>query len=163
MMLAASREAATRPGELAKARRLAEDAYWGEFEASDMETAVRRHLGYARAGELERQFRRFRSAVREVAERRRSASALDDRSHDLLLDLVAATRELNAKGVTDRRRSTRIMAAARPDRAAVAGLRARSGGPQADPSVLLQTLRRGLPPRRRGRPIGTTPTRPRPS
>ena len=38
--LAASRDAATRPGELAKARRLADDAYWVEFESSDMETAV---------------------------------------------------------------------------------------------------------------------------
>ena len=101
MMLAASRKAATRPGELAKARRLAEDAYWAEFEASDMEIAVRRHLGYARAGELEQQFRRFRSEVREVAERRRPASVLDDVSHDLLLDLLAAARELNGKGVTD--------------------------------------------------------------
>ena len=38
--LAASRDAATRPGELTRARRLAEDAYWVEFESSDMETAV---------------------------------------------------------------------------------------------------------------------------
>ena len=30
--LAASRDAATRPGELAKARRLADDAYWGELK-----------------------------------------------------------------------------------------------------------------------------------
>ncbi len=57
VLLAASRAAATRPGEMARARRLAEDAYWAEFEASDMEVAVRRHLGYARAGELEQQFR----------------------------------------------------------------------------------------------------------
>ena len=56
--LAASRDAATRPGELAKARRLADDAYWGEFESSDMETAVSKYLGFARAGELERQFLR---------------------------------------------------------------------------------------------------------
>src|SRR3954462_907644 len=39
--LAASLKAATRSGEFKKARRLAEDAYWGEFEASDMERAVR--------------------------------------------------------------------------------------------------------------------------
>ncbi len=87
--LAASREAATRPGELTRARRLTEDAYWAEFEASDMEVAVRRHLGYARAGELEQSFRRFRSDIREVAEGRRRGSVLDDRIHDLLLDLVA--------------------------------------------------------------------------
>ena len=50
VILAASRDAATRPGELAKARRLADDAYWGEFESSDMETAVRKYLGFGRAG-----------------------------------------------------------------------------------------------------------------
>ena len=47
--LAASRDAATRPGELAKARRLADDAYWVEFESSDMETAVNKYLGFGRA------------------------------------------------------------------------------------------------------------------
>jgi len=67
MTLAACRDAAERPGELAKARRLAEDAYWGEFEASDMETAVRKYLGYTRAGGLERQFLAIRSAVRDVS------------------------------------------------------------------------------------------------
>ena len=71
--LAASRDAATRPGELAKARRLAEDAYWVEFESSDMETAVRKYLGYVRAGELERQFHAIRTAVRDVALKRHAA------------------------------------------------------------------------------------------
>ena len=74
--LAASRDAAARRGELAKARRLADDAYWGEFEASDMETAVRKYLGYRRAGELERQFRAIRSGGarrrRETRERPRA-------------------------------------------------------------------------------------------
>ena len=129
---------------MARARRLAEDAYWAEFEASDMEVAVRRHLGYARAGELEQQFRRFRSEVRDVAERRRPASALDDRSHDLLLDLVAAASELNAKGVRD---GAHIDANHRDGAAddlpsLAAGLD--YAGPRADPSVLLQALRRGF-------------------
>ena len=137
MTLAASREAAKRPGELAKARRLAEDAYWAEFEASDMESAVRRHLGY-RAG------RRARAAVPPVPLRRSAtwpsaggpSSDLDDRSHNLLLDLVAAARELNAKGVTDAvARSTTSHVDARDGRAPVAGLAARSerpaGGPEA--------------------------------
>ena len=66
VMLAESRDAATRRGEPAKARRLVDDAYWGEFEASDMETAIRKYLGYARAGELERQFREIATAVRKV-------------------------------------------------------------------------------------------------
>jgi high-affinity iron transporter len=144
MLLTASRQAAARSGEKSKARRLAEDAYWAEFEASDMEVAVRRHLGYARAGELEQHFRRFRSEVREVAEGRHPATVLDDRSHDLLLDLVAAARELNNKGVTD---AAHIDANHRegatdelPSLASVSDL----GGPKADPSALLQTLRRGF-------------------
>jgi high-affinity iron transporter len=144
MLLSESRQAATRSGEKTKARRLAEDAYWAEFEASDMEVAVRRHLGFARAGELEQQFRRFRSEVREVAEGRRPASVLDDRSHDLLLDLVAAARELNGKAVTD---AAHIDANHRtgatdelPSLASLSDL----GSSEADPSVLLQTLRRGF-------------------
>ncbi len=48
-----------RPGELAKARRLAEDAYWGEFEASDMETAVRKYLGFAKRAGWSGSFWRF--------------------------------------------------------------------------------------------------------
>jgi FTR1 family protein len=99
--LRASQDAATRPGELPKARRLADDAYFGEFEASDMETAVRRHLSYARSGQLEDQFRQYRLAVRDVADHRRPPSDLDDLSQKLIHDLVLAARELDAKGVTD--------------------------------------------------------------
>ena len=138
--LAASRDAATRPGELAKARRLAEDAYWGEFEASDLETAVRKYLGFARAGELERQFLAIRSAVREVAEKRQPPSVLADSCHRLLSDLVAVTNELNAKGVTDR---SRIDAAGGPA-GSVGDLDANATGPSAEPRALLQALRRGF-------------------
>ncbi len=67
MLLASSLDAAGRPDGLKRARKLAEDAYWGEFEASDMETAVRTHLGFARAGEIEGQFRAMTAAVRDVA------------------------------------------------------------------------------------------------
>jgi high-affinity iron transporter len=144
--LAASRDAATRPGELAKARRLADDAYWGEFEASDLETAVRKYLGYARAGELEQQFREFRSAVGDVAENRRSSSVLDDLSHHLLLDLVSAAHALNAKGVTDRSRTDTpgdaVVAAA--DGGPASGEPSTTTGPGADPRDLLQALQRGF-------------------
>ena len=144
MLLSASRQAAVRSGERAAARLLAEDAYFAEFEASDMEIAVRRHLGYARAYELERQFVRFRSEVREVADRRRSASALEDRSHDLLLDLLAATRELNDRGVTDAAHiDARHGAGATDDLPSLAS-ELDAGGPQEDPTVLLQKLRRGF-------------------
>src|SRR3954465_11149379 len=48
--LSEARESVARPGGMARARKLSEDAYFGEFETSDMETAVRRHLGIKRAG-----------------------------------------------------------------------------------------------------------------
>ena len=130
--LAASCDAAERPRELAKARRLAEDAYWGEFEASDMETAVRKYLGYAKAGELERQFLAIRSAVREVSDKRRPAAELAELCRKLLMDLVSVTRELNAKGVTDR---SKIDAG---DGVVVAA------EPVGDAKTLIQELKRGF-------------------
>jgi high-affinity iron transporter len=104
LAIAASAEAASRPGELVKARRLAEDAYWVDFEGSDLETAVRRYLGFARCGELERQFRAICIAVREVAEKRQPPSRLHALSKELLISLISAVQELNAKGITDRTR-----------------------------------------------------------
>jgi high-affinity iron transporter len=138
-LLAASRDLVTRPGELAKARRLAEDAYWGEFEASDMETAVRKYLGYARAGELEREFFAVRSAVGAVAEKQMAPSELADACHRLLADLGRVTKELHAKGVTDR---------SDVDPGGAPGLQNGSdlaaAGTTADPRTLLQELRRGF-------------------
>jgi high-affinity iron transporter len=138
VMLAASRDAASRAGELAKARRMAEDAYWVEFEASDMETAVRRHLGFTRAGDLEEGFRRIRSLVRGVAEKARPAAELDDSIKTLILNLVSAARELNGKGVTD---GSHLDAArdVASDRAP-----ALAAAPAGDPKVLLAALRRGF-------------------
>jgi high-affinity iron transporter len=146
MLLAASRKAAARTGERSTARRLAEDAYWAEFEGSDMEVAVRRHLGYARAGELERQFLRYRSEAGEVAERRRPASSLDDLSHDLLLALLGAAVELNQKGVTDAAHlDARHAGGSGPiDLPTLVAEGQESGGANADPAELLSALRRGL-------------------
>ena len=84
VMLAESRDAAVHSADASKARRLAEDAYWVEFEASDMETAVRKYLGFGRAGELEQQFRAIRTAVRDVAAKRRSAAELSESCDRLL-------------------------------------------------------------------------------
>ena len=127
-----------------QARRLADDAYWGEFETSDMETAVRKYLGFARAGELERQF--WRSARRPATwPNAAPLSVMADLSHELLLDLLAASRELDAKGVTDRsRRSTRTIRRG-SGRSAVAGRAARSSPAcRRSRAVLLQALRRGF-------------------
>jgi high-affinity iron transporter len=143
VLLAAAREAASGEAELSTARRLAEDAYWGEFEASDFETAVRKYLGFARAGELESRFREIRTTVRDVAAKRQPPSALSERTHALIKDLSAVAGELNSKGVPDRGHID-----------AVQGAGARAGIPMSnsllgagtagDPSVLLQALKRGF-------------------
>ncbi len=71
LKLAESRDAAVHSADTTKARQLADDAYWVEFEASDLETAVQRYVGFGRKGELERQFRAIRTAVREVGATKR--------------------------------------------------------------------------------------------
>lgn len=102
VLLASSLAEATRPGGFKKARKLVEDAYWGEFEASEMETAVRLHLGFTRAGEIEGKFRGLVPAVRELAEGRTEPDAFVARTRQVLLDLNTLSRDLNQKGVSDR-------------------------------------------------------------
>lgn len=101
VVLASSVDAAGRPGGLKKSRKLADDAYLEEFEGSAMETAVRLHLGFARAGELESGFRAVRTAVRDLAEGRQTTAELTNVTRKLLLALVQSASELNRKGVTD--------------------------------------------------------------
>ncbi len=101
ILLASSLDEASKPGGLAKARRLAEDAYWGEFESSDMETAVRKYLGFGRKGDLERQFQAIRTMAKEVAQKRQPPSEQADLNRKLLLALVATAGDLNRKGVID--------------------------------------------------------------
>jgi high-affinity iron transporter len=143
MLLAASRDAAARTGELAQARLLVDDAYWVEFEASDLETAVRKYLGFARAGALEGQFRGIRSALREVAEKRQQPSEFAELCGKLLTDLVAVTRELDAKGVTD---SSHLDIAGGPPADLERSLQERilATGAPSDPTVLLHSLKRGF-------------------
>jgi high-affinity iron transporter len=144
--LAASRDAAARPGELAKARRLADDAYWGEFESSDMETAVRKYLSFSRAGGLERQFLAIRSAAREVAEKRRPVSVMADLSHKLILDLLAASSDLNTRGITDRSRIDNAagLKLTAPELIATQYDPSAADEPAGDPRALLKSLQRGL-------------------
>ncbi len=103
VLLAESRETLKKPGGVVKARKLAEDAYWGEFETSEMETAVRRHLGFERAGTIEGQFLQFRSAIKAVADGKSPAGELGSRSTKLILDLVKASNDLKAARIFDRR------------------------------------------------------------
>jgi high-affinity iron transporter len=138
ILLASSLAEASKPDGLAKARRLAEDAYWGEFESSDMETAVRKYLGFRRKGELERQFQEIRAMAREVAQHRQPAAEQADLNRKLLLALVATAGELNRKGVIDAAHLDLAGAGAGgldPDLAAPG---------RADVAVLVQSLKRGF-------------------
>jgi high-affinity iron transporter len=137
VMLADGRDAATRRAEPANARRIVDDAYWGEFEASDMETAIRKYLGYARAGEIERRFREIAGAVRKVGAKRESASELAERCDRLIAELVAAAKVLDSKGATDRSKIDAIDGAAAPMDASLAA-------PEGDPRLLLHALDRGF-------------------
>jgi high-affinity iron transporter len=101
VLLSSSLVEASLPDGAGKAVKLAEDAYWREFEASRMETAVRSHLGLTRTAELEKGFRSIRSAVRDVAAKRREPSTVTAMSRGLLLSLLQTAAELNRKGVTD--------------------------------------------------------------
>ncbi len=144
--LAASRDSAMRPGEQAKARRLADDAYWVEFETSDMETAVNKYLGFGRARELERRFHAISVAARDVAEKRQDRSVMAELCHKLLRELSSVAADLNAKGVTDR---SRIDALAGQkgnqfDLAASSIELAATTDPAGDSRSLLESLKIGL-------------------
>jgi high-affinity iron transporter len=137
LLLAESRDAAVHSAGASKARRLAEDAYWVEFEASDLETAVQRYLGFGRKGELERQFRAIRSTVRDVSANRQGVSELTELCDRWIAGLVAATRELNDKGVTDRLQIDAIGHTA-------ADLDSSELGTDGDPKSMLHELTRGF-------------------
>ena len=103
VLLAEAREASKTKEGLARARKLVEDAYWGEFESSEMETAARRHLGFQRAGAIEGQFLSLRSAIKGVADGKVPAIELATRSRKLLIDLATASHDLTVLKVNDRR------------------------------------------------------------
>jgi high-affinity iron transporter len=101
MLLAGSLQTAAQPGGRPRALRLAEDAYWVEFEASGMEVAIRRHLGFERAGELEEQFYAFTSLIRGAGGSPPSASRGTEATRKLLLALSRTAEDLNRLGIVD--------------------------------------------------------------
>ena len=110
-----AREQVEKPGGYDKARKLSEDAYWGEFELSDMETAVRRHLGVERAGVLEAQLRGYRSALKAVKDQQEDRSQLRTRLGKLMIELSRAAEDLKRLNILDRRdviKATTTVAAA---------------------------------------------------
>lgn len=136
MLLSASLDAAGKTNQYKKARKLAEDAYWAEFEASDMETAVRMHLGIGAAVELEQKFRAVLPALKRVGEGTISASDAIETTRPLMLALVRASDALNKKGVTD-------AAHLQPD-ARTTTLSASSAAPVGDPDAQLDALKHGF-------------------
>jgi high-affinity iron transporter len=141
ILLASSLNEASRPeaAGLSRARRLAEDSYWGEFEASDMETAVRKYLGFGRAGEIENQFRAIRSMAKDVAEGKQAPAEMASLNKALLLSLVAAAGDLNRRGVIDGGHLDIAAASAADGANGLLG-----AGEDVNPSVLVQTLKRGF-------------------
>ncbi|WZO96345.1 FTR1 family protein [Isosphaeraceae bacterium EP7] len=101
LLLGSSRAEGAKPGGAKKARRLAEDSYFVEFELSDMEVAVRANLGVDRAGELESQFRDLFKASRQLSEGKIDAARWTTLTRDLLINLVKASDDLNRMGITD--------------------------------------------------------------
>lgn len=99
--LATSLDAARRPAEAKRARRLTEDAYWVEFEGSRMETAISRFLGMDRTFELESRFREAITAVRKVAAGELLPAEATSRFAPLMLGLSRAADDLNRLHVTD--------------------------------------------------------------
>ena len=103
VLLTEAREQVQKPGGYEKARKLADDAYWGEFELSDMETAVRRHLGIERAGLIESQLREYRAALRAVHEGTETVGQLRTRLGKLMVELSRAAEDLKRLAIFDRR------------------------------------------------------------
>ena len=110
VLLSEARELARKPDGCDKARKLAEDAYFGEFELSDMETAVRRHLGIDRAGLFETQFRGFRTAIKSVKDGQLDPSLLRNKVGKLLIELSRASEDLKRLSVFDRRDVNKVTA-----------------------------------------------------
>lgn len=92
---------AAKSGDSSLARKLAEDAYWDRFEGSGMEIAIRDHLGFERAGELEKSFRAVALAVRTPRTDPQFDQTFQKRSSDLMLMLHRTGEELNRKGIVD--------------------------------------------------------------
>jgi high-affinity iron transporter len=112
MTLAMSLDAAKRPGGHDRAVTLAQDAYFAEFEASAMETAVRSTLGLQRTHEIESQFRALMHLAADVSDGRVPPGRFADASRTLIVRLARTSQDLNNKGVSDR--SKLVVSAASP-------------------------------------------------
>ena len=102
--LATSLDAAQRPGTAGRAVPLVQDAFYRDFEASGMGTAVRVHLGRDRATRIEELFRKITATTQDVVAGAAGSPSVIDPTREALLSLSGASEELNRKGVTERSR-----------------------------------------------------------
>lgn len=102
LKLGEAMDAVRTPEGARRARKLTEDAYFEDFELSEMERAIRNQLGFERAGEIEGQFRKIWPLTTAVANKQKPASELASASREVLLTLVRAGDDLNRRGVTSK-------------------------------------------------------------
>lgn len=103
VLLTEARELIAKPDGYEQARKRSEDAYYGEFEYSDMETAVRSHLGVDRAGDIEAQLRDYRSSLKAIHEGKEEPGQLRNRILKLMITLSQAAEDLKRLNIFDRR------------------------------------------------------------
>jgi high-affinity iron transporter len=146
VLLASALNAVSQEGDVRRAKRLLEDAYWGEFEASELESAIRQNLGHARVSALTGQFRAIRRGLQAVGEQRMGPSSLLQLNRGLLLALGDAVRALNDRGVRDNSRTARSESNA--TQGATSGDRAPNStgrhAPDAASALSFQALKRAL-------------------
>ncbi len=135
--LATSLDAAQRPGSTGRAVPLVQDAFYRDFEASGMGTAVRVHLGRDRATQIEDLFRKITATTQDVVAGAAGPPSIIDPTREALLSLTGASEELNRRGVTERSRIFADLsppafgggARATPRGSSLVGLGRASGGP----------------------------------
>jgi high-affinity iron transporter len=98
--LQSGRDAASR-GQAEAAERLALDAYFQHFEATQLETAVRLYRGGARAFQLERMFAKMRTSFADLAKGQVAAAAIDTAIAGLVTAVNQDVAELHRRQIFD--------------------------------------------------------------
>ena len=101
--LSSSLEAAKRPDQVARARKLADEASRNAFAPTDLASSIRTHLGPERYDEIEKKFALFASEIRNATETgKKDFSPASATMRRLLANLVQAAEDLKTKGIADR-------------------------------------------------------------
>jgi len=101
--LSSSLEAAKRPDQVARARKLADEASRNAFAPTDLASSIRTHLGPELYDEIEKKFAQFASEIRNATETgKKDFSPASATMRRLLANLVQAAEDLKTKGIADR-------------------------------------------------------------